>query len=86
MVTTVNDTRQLLRETRDRVVPPSDVLGALDRRRRHDTQVRRATAAVLGIIVAVAGFGVGWFAVRGDDPDRTAGHDEELGIFAPVAG
>ena len=86
MVTTVNDTRQLLRETRDRVVPPSDVLGALDRRRRHDTQVRRATAAVLGIIVAVAGFGVGWFAVRGDDSDRTAGHDEELGIFAPVAG
>ena len=85
MVTTVNDTRQLLRETRDRVVPPSDVLGALDRRRRHDTQVRRATAAVLGIIVAAAGLG-GWFAVRGDDSDRTAGQDEELGIFAPVAG
>ncbi len=85
MVTTVNDTRQLLRETRDRVVPPSDVLGALDRRRRHDTQVRRATAAVLGIIVAVAGLG-GWFAFRGDDADRTGIHDEELGIFAPVTG
>ena len=81
----MNDTRQLLRETRDRVVHPSDVMGALDRRRRHDTQVRRATAAVLGIIVAVAGLG-GWWAVRGDDPERTAGHDEGLGIFAPVAG
>ena len=85
MVTTVNDTRQLLRETRDRVVPPSDVLGALERRRRHDTQVRRATAAVLGIIVALAGLG-GWFAVRGDDSERTANPTEELGIFAPVAG
>ena len=38
-VRAVNDTRRLLRETRDRVVPPSDVLGALDRRRWRDTQV-----------------------------------------------
>jgi Tol biopolymer transport system component len=84
-VTTVNDTRQLLRETRDRVIPPSDVLGSLDRRRRHDTQIRRATAAVLGILVALAGLG-GWFAIRGETPNRTAGNDEQLGIFAPVAG
>ncbi len=81
----MSDTKRVLRETRDRVAPPRDVLGSLGRRRRRDTQVRRATAAALGIIVAIAGIG-GWFAVRGQRPDQTADRIEELGIFAPIAG
>jgi dipeptidyl aminopeptidase/acylaminoacyl peptidase len=76
------DTKEILRETRDRVAPPRDVLGSLDRRRRYETQRRRVTAAVLGIIVAVAGLGW-WFVGERDRGDRTAG---ELGIFAPIAG
>lgn len=82
----MSDTRQLLRETRDRVAPPRDVFGSLDRRRRHDSNFRRATAAVLGIAVALAGLG-GWFAAQGDDnSERTGGRTEGLGIFAPISG
>lgn len=79
----MSDTKQLLRETRDRVAPPRDVLGSLQRRRERDTQIRRARAAVVGIAVALAVV-VGLYAVQRDGEQRTA--NRELGIFAPVAG
>jgi len=59
------DTKQLLRQTRDRIAPPPDVLGGLERRRRRRENVRRVTAVVVGIAVAVAGI-TGWLALSGD--------------------
>ena len=79
------ETKQLLRETLDRIAPPPDVLGGLDRRRRHQENVKRATAAAVGIVVALVGLG-GWFVLERDAAPRPADRSEELGIFAPVAG
>jgi Tol biopolymer transport system component len=80
------ETKQLLRETRDRIAPPPDVLGGLERRRRHRENVRRGAAAVVAIGVALVGLG-GWFVLDRDAAPRPADdRSEELGIFAPVAG
>jgi Tol biopolymer transport system component len=79
------ETKQLLRETRDRIAPPSDVLGGLERRRRHQENVKRATAVVVGIVVALVGLG-GWFALERGEAPTPAVPPEDLGIFAPVAG
>jgi Tol biopolymer transport system component len=79
------DTKQLLRETRDRIAPPPDVLGGLERRRRHRENVKRAAAAVVGIAVALIGLG-GWFLLEREAAPRPADRSEDLGIFAPVAG
>jgi Tol biopolymer transport system component len=82
----MRDTKQLLAETRDRIVPPPDVVGSLERRRRHKERVRRASAAVVGIVVALVGLG-GWLAVAGDGAQKPAtDRSEDLGIFAPAAG
>jgi hypothetical protein len=79
------DTKQLLRDTRDRVAPPSDVLGGLDRRRRNKGRVRRASAAVVAIAIALAGMGW-WIAAGGNGEQPAVDRSRELGIFAPVAG
>jgi Tol biopolymer transport system component len=81
----MSDTKQLLRETRDRIAPPPDVLGGLERRRRHQESVKRFAAAAVAIVVALVGLG-GWFVLERDSTRRPADRSEELGIFAPVAG
>jgi hypothetical protein len=58
-MTPMPETKQLLRATRDRIAPPTDVLGGLGRRRRHKDNVKRASAAALAIVVAIVGLG-GW--------------------------
>ena len=79
------DTKQLLRETRDRIAPPPDVLGGLERRRRHKENVKRVAAAAVAIVVALVGLG-GWFVLDRDTAPRPADRSGDLGIFAPVAG
>lgn len=80
------DTKQLLRDTRDRIAPPPDVLAGLDRRRRYKENLKRAAATVVAIVVALVGLG-GWFVLERDAAPRPADTSEEkLGIFAPVAG
>ena len=79
------ETKQLLRETRDRIAPPPDVLGGLERRRRHQENVKRVAAAVVAIVVALVGLG-GWFLLERDATRRPADRSEKLGIFAPVSG
>jgi Tol biopolymer transport system component len=80
------ETKQLLRDTRDRILPPPDVLGGLERRRRHKESMKRAAAAAVGIVVALVGVG-GWFLLERESAPRPADPSaEELGIFAPVAG
>jgi len=79
------ETKQLLRETRDRIAPPPDVHGGLERRRRHKENVRRASAAVVAIVVALVGLG-GWFLLDREAAPRPANPSKDLGIFAPVAG
>ena len=88
----MRETKELLRETRDRVAPPPDVLGSLERRRHRREQVRRGSAAVVAIVVALIGLG-GWFVVGRDtaklpvdDPTLSPVPSEGLGVFAPVAG
>jgi len=82
----MRDTKELLRETRDRVAPPADVLGSLERRRHHREQARRVSAAVVALVIALVGL-AGWLAVERDtavpavDPSRS-----DLGIFADVRG
>src|SRR5262245_58847756 len=78
------DTKELLRETRDRVVPPSDVIGSLERRRHHRGQVRRVEAAVVAFAVALAGL-AGWLAVK-RDAGPVPSSPVDLGIFAEVRG
>ena len=86
----MRDTRELLRETRDRIAPPPDVLGSLERRRHRRDQVRRGSAAVVAVVVALVGLG-GWFAVGRDaaklpvdDPTPTAfRRDGEFIVFTP---
>lgn len=83
----MRDTKELLRETRDRIAPPLDVLGSLERRRHHREQVRRGSAAVVAIVIALVGLG-GWFVI-GRDAAKVPVDDpspNDLGIFAPVAG
>ena len=63
------DTKQLLRETRDRIAPPPDVLGGLERRRRHQENVKRASAATLAIAVAIVGL-AGWLFLDHDAAPR----------------
>lgn len=72
------------------VAPPTDVLRSFERRRERAAQVKRASVAVVGIIVALVGLG-GWFVVQPDrspqvadpfPPDGAQG----LGIFEPFAG
>ncbi len=86
MVTTMDDTRQLLRETRDRVVPPTRRAGltrtsASAPTRRSGEQPRRCSGSSwrsrgsAGGSQSVATMQIG--------PPAT---NEELGIFAPVAG
>jgi Tol biopolymer transport system component len=79
------DTKQLLRDTRDRVAPPTDVFEGLDRRRRHKEHVKRTSAAVIGIAVALAGMGW-WIAAGRNGTQPAVDRSDELGIFAPVAG
>jgi Tol biopolymer transport system component len=79
------DTKQLLRETRDRIAPPPDVHGGLERRRRHQDNVKRAVAAVVAIVVAIVGLG-GWFLLEREAAPKPADRPADLGIFAPVAG
>ena len=55
------DTKQLLRETRDRIAPPSDVVGSLERRRYRKERDQRIRAGVLGLAIAIA---VGWLSVN----------------------
>ncbi len=78
----MRDTKELLRETRDRIAPPPDVLGSLERRRYHREQVRRGSAVVVAIVIALVGLG-GLFVVSRDaakapvvDPSPS-----DLGIF-----
>ncbi len=53
------DTKTLLRETRDRITPPQDVMGSLERRRRREDRNRRVAAGVLGVAVfALAAIGL----------------------------
>ena len=80
------DTKQLLRDTRDRVAPPPDVLGSLERRRDRKHRDQRIRAAVLGLAIAIA---VGWLgvnAIRSTPSVPADDRSEDLGIFAPVAG
>jgi dipeptidyl aminopeptidase/acylaminoacyl peptidase len=79
------ETKQLLRETRDRIAPPPDVLGGLERRRRHKEGMKRLAAAVFGIVVALVGLG-SWFVLDRAEAPTPASPPEDLGIFAPVAG
>src|SRR5262245_49397735 len=79
------DTKQLLRDTRDRIAPPIDVLDGLDRRRRHQENVKRAGAAIIGIVVAIIGIG-GWFLLERGEAPTPADRSDELGIFGPIAG
>lgn len=80
------DTKQLLRDTRDRIAPPPDVLGGLERRRQHKEGMKRVAAAVVAIVVALVGLG-GWSLLGRDAARRPADPSEEnLGIFAPVSG
>ncbi|HET9724120.1 MAG TPA: hypothetical protein VFR44_09800 [Actinomycetota bacterium] len=79
------ETKQLLRETRDRIAPPPDVVGGLERRRRHKENVKRGAAAMVAIAVALVGVG-GWFLLERDAAPRPADRPKDLGIFAPVAG
>jgi hypothetical protein len=79
------ETKQLLRETRDRIAPPIDVLDGLERRRRHNQNMKRAEAAVVGIVVAIIGLG-GWLLLDRSESPTPADRSYELGIFAPVAG
>ncbi len=79
------ETKQILRDTRDRIAPPPDVLRGLERRRRHKENANRVAAAVLGIAVALVAVG-GWFVLGRDTEPRIADRSAELGIFAPVAG
>jgi dipeptidyl aminopeptidase/acylaminoacyl peptidase len=80
------DTTQLLRETRDRIAPPSDVLGSLEHRRRRRERVKRGSAVVVAFAVALAAFG-GWFAVKSDTASMPVGvPSRDLGIFAGVRG
>ena len=65
------ETKQLLRETRDRIAPPPDVLGGLERRRRHQENVKRVSAAAVAIVVALLGFG-GWFLLERDAAPKPA--------------
>ena len=52
------DTKTLLRETRDLIAPPEDVVASLERRRRRQDRNRRVAAGVLGIAVfALAAIG-----------------------------
>jgi Tol biopolymer transport system component len=51
------DTKQLLRETQDRIAPPRDVVGSLERRRDRRRRNQRIRAGVLGLAIAI---GVGW--------------------------
>ena len=52
------DTKTLLRETRDRIAPPQDVVGSLERRRQRQDRNRRVAAGVVGIAVfALAAIG-----------------------------
>jgi len=52
------DTTTLLRETQDRIAPPNDVMGSLERRRQRQDRNRRVAAGVLGIAVfALAAIG-----------------------------
>ena len=55
------DTKQLLRETQDRIAPPRDVVGSLERRRDRRRRNQRIRAGVLGIAIAI---GVGWLGVN----------------------
>jgi Tol biopolymer transport system component len=84
-MTSMPDTKQLLRETRDRIAPPSDVLDGLERRRRHKDNMKRVAAAAVAIVVAIIGLG-GWFLLDRSQAPTPADRSEELGIFAPVAG
>jgi hypothetical protein len=79
------ETKQLLRQARDRIAPPPDVLGGLERRRRHQENVKRTAAVVVGIVVALVGLG-GWFALERNEAPTPAVPSRELGIFEPVAG
>ena len=88
----MRDTKELLRETRDRIAPPLDVLGSLERRRHHREQVRRGSAAVVAIVIALVGLG-GWFVIGRDaakvpvdDPTPSAfRRDGEFIVFTPRA-
>jgi Tol biopolymer transport system component len=84
-MTSMPDTKQLLRDTRDRIAPPPDVLGGLGRRRRHKENMKRAASAVVAIVVALVGLG-GWFVLERDAAPRPADPLDELGIFAPISG
>jgi Tol biopolymer transport system component len=55
------DTKQLLRETRDRIAPPRDVVGSLERGRDRRRRNQRIRAGVLGLAIAI---GVGWLGVN----------------------
>jgi len=55
------DTKQLLRDTRDRVAPPIDVLGSLERRRDERRRNQRIRAGVLGLAIAVV---AGWWGIH----------------------
>jgi TolB protein len=81
----MRDTKQLLRETRDRIAPPPDVLGSFERRRHFQQQIRRGSAFVVGIVVALVGLG-GWFAVGRDTARLPVNDRSGLGIFADVRG
>jgi Tol biopolymer transport system component len=84
-MTSMPETKQLLRETRDRIAPPPDVLDGLQRRRRHNENKRRVAAAVVALVVALVGLS-GWFVLERDRAPRPADRSEQLGIFAPIAG
>jgi hypothetical protein len=79
------ETKQLLRDTRDRIAPPPDVHGGLERRRRHRDNRKRAAAAAVAIIVALIGLG-GWFLLDDSEAPTPAVPPEDLGIFEPIAG
>jgi hypothetical protein len=84
------ETKQLLRETRDRIAPPPDVLGGLERRRRHQENVKRVSAAAVAIVVAIAGLG-GWALLDRDKPPTPAVHPNEsswsrVQLDPPLAG
>lgn len=57
----IPDTKQLLREAQDRIAPPRDVVGSLERRRDRNHRNQRIRAGVLGLAIAI---GVGWLGVN----------------------
>ena len=69
-VNEMSDTREMLQRARERIVPPTDVMDSLIRRRHRKERSRRISAGVVGIAVALLGLAFLAQALR--SPERPA--------------